>query len=322
MWRDGVYTINMKKIILALLLLLSFSIANAQIDVHVYPGKNSYVTLAKSAVWGSSGLGGANNYFLFQPLNSDNSECVFIFNNNPTNAHPFVLTFWQTPDPSVTAFLNNANGRWTLVQSQAISSSSGNQFTVNASSSIGVYVKNNGAALFAVSITGSGSLGGSPDTADVIAVQTTQSGCAGSSPSNLQLQGNVNGAFGNASGVWPLVQCDNTTSQTVAQTTTVTLVGGQVGRNIYVCQFSVTSLAETTPAAPDQLATGSSGTCASLTGIWSFALPAVANAAPFPYQVGSNTGFFYHTVTAGQPLCFLHPTSGGSAFVSISYTIF
>lgn len=160
---------KLNKFFLATLLLPVF--AQAQVDINVFPGHQPYVQLGKNLVWGSVGVGGANNYFIFSPLNPDQRYCGFIINNNPTSAHSYTLSAWQTGDPNQSTFLNNISGRWIQDTVQ------GNSGLVNALSTVSFYVHANAAARIAISLTASTTQAGNPDTLDFFAVQTTSESC-------------------------------------------------------------------------------------------------------------------------------------------------
>src|ERR1700675_2249172 len=52
-----------------------------------------YSDLARSAIWGSTGRGNTDNSYIFVPQNTNSLTCVYVANNNPTNAHALTLTF-------------------------------------------------------------------------------------------------------------------------------------------------------------------------------------------------------------------------------------
>lgn len=160
-----------KKFFLATLVFLLPVFAQAQIDINIFPGHQPYVQLGKNLVWGNTGVGGANNYFIFSPLNPDQRYCGFIVNNNPTTAHSYTLSAWQTGDPNQSTFINNVSGRWIQDTVQ------GNTGTVAAGATTTFYVHANAGARFAISLTGATTQAGVPDTLDFFVVQTTGESC-------------------------------------------------------------------------------------------------------------------------------------------------
>ncbi len=166
--------------------LLRFSPAMAAQDIKVNTGsKSPYVVIGNNLAWGSSGQGGVNNYFLFTPISPDQRYCLFLKNNNPSNQHTLTLTSWQTGNPAETAFNNNASGNWVQDTVQ------GSPSPVPAGSTVVVYVHANAAAYIAVSITGTSSAGGSPDTANIWLVQTQAESCGPTGSGAQYVQGAV-----------------------------------------------------------------------------------------------------------------------------------
>lgn len=116
-------------------------------------------------VWGQSGPGGFNNNFFFTPINVNESVCVYVYNNNPTNAHTYIASITVTANPSNTT---PSDGTW---QTVAFSNILVSPISPGIPSGVGGQVS--GVAQVNVGFSGSSVLGGAPDTATVSIVQTT-----------------------------------------------------------------------------------------------------------------------------------------------------
>jgi hypothetical protein len=146
-------------------------------DIQIVGGTNPYITIGRGLAWGGGGPGNIGNNFIFQPVSPDEGFCLFITNNNPTNAHSVTVTVSQTGDPALTTFIGNT-AKWNTV-----ATTTSFPISVPASSISGVNYKTSASAGIRIGFTGNTTQAGSPDTADVFAVQTTQSSC-GALPSN------------------------------------------------------------------------------------------------------------------------------------------
>jgi hypothetical protein len=138
-------------------------------DLVLNPG-SSYVDAGRSIPWGSS----FNRAYVLVPNSPNASVCLYVVNNNPTNAHPFTVTVFQTGDSQVPNYSGNT-GRFNPALSINLPT------TVAAASMASGFIQSTAAAKLALVFSGSGALGGSPDTADVFIVQTTAGTCGSSS---------------------------------------------------------------------------------------------------------------------------------------------
>jgi len=121
--------------------------------------------LLPAPTWGISGPTGFNNNFFFTPLSQNESVCVFVKNNNTTNAHTFTASISINSDP---ANSSPSDGTW---QTGALSSGLSAATSPGQPAGIGVSVS--GAAQVSVNLSASSTVGGSPETANVVIVQTT-----------------------------------------------------------------------------------------------------------------------------------------------------
>lgn len=167
---------------LALLPCLALS-SLAQVDIRLN-SRSPYVDVGRGLVWGTSGRGGIQNNFLFTPINPDQGICVFVANNNPTNSHAITLQVFQTGDSQQSSY-TGTTGRFVQdTLSNSITS-------VAAASMVSTYVHTNAAATAVISISGTSSAAGTPDTADVFLVQTSHTSCGPDSPVTQRVSGPV-----------------------------------------------------------------------------------------------------------------------------------
>jgi len=154
--------------------------AQATTDVLTTNG-GLFFDLARNVSWGVSSKGGINNNFIFSPYNGQLGTCVWMVNNNPVSAHTFNLFAFSTGDPSVTSFTGQSS-QW-LPASIFNISAPGGVFGGNLSSAIQpsaietFFIPTRGVARFTVSITGTTSSVGSPDTATLFVTFTSTSSC-------------------------------------------------------------------------------------------------------------------------------------------------
>ena len=150
-------------------LLLSPILASAT-DINVFPTGPIY-KITPALVWGTSTNPGFNNNYFFTPININESVCVFVYNNNPTNSHQFSASISITGDPSS---IGPSTGTWQLATFS-------NSFTAAISPGLpsGLGASVTGAAQVSVNFSASSTAGGSPDTANVIVVQTSGNCFAG-----------------------------------------------------------------------------------------------------------------------------------------------
>lgn len=117
--------------------------------------------------WGTSVQPGFNNNYFFTPLNLNESVCVYVKNNNTTNAHPFTMSITVTSDPSNTT---PSDGTWTVA---AANITPGLIAAAFPGLPAGMGAQVSGASQVNIQLTASTALGGAPDTANVSIVQTS-----------------------------------------------------------------------------------------------------------------------------------------------------
>lgn len=162
-----------------LLFVLCWSTSSAQSpDLILNPG-SSYVDVGRGIPWGPS----FNRAYVIVPNSPNASLCIYVVNNNPSNAHTFTTQTFQAADSQVADFSNN-QGRYNTVPLQNMPAS------VAASSMGSGFIQSTAAAKVAIKFSASSTVAGNPDTADVFLVQTT-SGTCGTASSALPVQGPV-----------------------------------------------------------------------------------------------------------------------------------
>jgi hypothetical protein len=159
------------------LALLSFFAAVAQAsDVQVNPTGQSFPI--NGLIWGQSVGMGFNNNFFFSPLFPSGSVCVYVYNNNPTNAHTFTVQVAYTGDPTSTG---PSTGTWNNYSTSVflnVSAAPSGPAVVGAAIS--------GASQISINFSGSAVQAGSPDTANVRIVQTSGQSCTVTGSSNAR----------------------------------------------------------------------------------------------------------------------------------------
>ena len=147
-------------------------------DLALNPG-SSYVddNRLRGIDWGTQ----FNRTYVLVPNSPNASICAYVVNNNPTSAHSFTLTVFQSADSRVADFTNN-QGRYNSVPLIGMPAS------VAAGVMVSGFTQSTAAAKVALKFTGAISQAGSPDTADVFFVQTTTGTC-GSSSLAITIQG-------------------------------------------------------------------------------------------------------------------------------------
>jgi hypothetical protein len=161
----------------AAFLAIAAAIAPAQTpDQALNPG-SSYVDAGRGIPWGSS----FNRTYVLTPNSPNASVCIYVVNNNPTNAHAFTITTFQAGDSQVADFSNN-QGRYNAVPLIGMPAS------VPALNMVSGFLQSTSAAKVAVKFSATSALGGSPDTADIFLVQTT-SGTCGTTSTGTIVQG-------------------------------------------------------------------------------------------------------------------------------------
>ncbi len=150
-------------VVLALALCLCAATSVKASDIQIFP--TGAVFTIGNLTWGTSGANGFNNNFYFSPLSLTGSICVYIKNNNTTNAHGFSATIAYTGNPSSQS---PSDGTWNNYAAPAPLTS---PVSPSPSSTMGATIS--GAALISINFSGSATLGGSPETASVFLVQTS-----------------------------------------------------------------------------------------------------------------------------------------------------
>jgi hypothetical protein len=145
-------------------------------DLVLNPG-SSYVDIGRGIDWGTQ----FNRTYVIVPNSPNASVCIYVVNNNPTNAHTFSVSTFQAADSQVANFSSNT-GRFNSVPIVGMGAS------VPAGSMVSGFTQSTAAAKVAIKFTGAASQAGSPDSADVFLVQTTSGSC-GSASSALIVQG-------------------------------------------------------------------------------------------------------------------------------------
>lgn len=153
---------------IALALLSVASLANAT-DIPITPTGPVWKFTAPGGpgalTWGVTGPGGFNNNFFFTPINNNENVCVYVYNNNPTNAHTFLSSVVVNGNPS--------NGTPSDATWQPALSF--NAYLVQPSPSIPVTlsVSASGVSQISLNFSSSTTQAGNPDTATVVIAQTT-----------------------------------------------------------------------------------------------------------------------------------------------------
>lgn len=175
-WGSG----SLPLLILALFLCVPHMV-EAQTDNFIAAGSVSpYVTIGRGLIWGGNGLGTVGQNFIFHPIDANEGFCLFIFNNNPTNAHSVSVTVAQTGDPTIQSY-QGQTARWTSVPTQTTF-----PVSVGASTLVGINYKTTASAGIVISFTGNATQAGSPDSADIFTVQTNQSACGSLATNSVQ----------------------------------------------------------------------------------------------------------------------------------------
>lgn len=298
----------------------AFSTTGTSIDIPVAT-IGPYSDLTRNANWGVAGQGGIENSWIIQPLTPQTLTCIYIANNNPTNAHSFTLTFRSTGDPRVTSYLTQPptgtlaaqQGKWNLV------------FSASGSvSSLGVATYSFGSQTSAraqIQITGTATAGGSPDTADIYIVQSTTS-CGPATTNTVPIAVTVTSVTA------PNVCGLSAVSIVATGTTATTVAAPGAGLFIHVCGYSVTSDTSQTTDPTDEVssinfAVGTAGTCGALgTTKWSVAVhQGGSGSTSTTPMLSGGTAQVFQTTTANQPLCIQNVGAVVAARVSITYGI-
>lgn len=170
----------MKKFFLTALLMSVLCGVSYATDIPITP-TGPVFKLLPAPTWGISGPTGFNNNFFFTPLSQNESVCVFVKNNNTTNLHTFTASISINSDP---ANVTPSDGTWQVGAFSTLFAA------VSPGQPAGIGVSVSGAAQVSVNFSASGTVAGSPETANVVIVQTTGNcfsgtGFIGSAPSTV-----------------------------------------------------------------------------------------------------------------------------------------
>lgn len=170
--------------------------ALCQVDVPIQE-HTPYLLLARNVSWGVKGTGGIENNYIFAPYQPDQGVCIDVLNSNPTSAHTLQIGAAQATDPAVVNFssIGGSNGHlnvsgWSQLNvfftGGVTTNASGNAAPGNINSvnipatTFGqFYVRSSGAARIVISIFGTSTAAGSPDTAQITISQLIQGGNCG-----------------------------------------------------------------------------------------------------------------------------------------------
>jgi len=139
-------------------------------DIPIFP-IGPVFKLPFNPTWGISGPNGFNNNFFFTPIAQNGSICVYVKDNNTTNAHSFSASILVSADPSNTT---PSDGTWTINAATGLISGAAPSGSLS-----GIGSSISGAAQIAIGFSGSTTLGGSPETATITIIQTQGSCSAG-----------------------------------------------------------------------------------------------------------------------------------------------
>lgn len=241
----------MKKVLA--ILAISFPLFG-QVDI-LNNSRNALMDLGRSLKWGSAGRGAIHNAYVFTPVSPSESFCVVVANNNPTSAHTFNLVVASTTDQQVTSYLTvPGSTRW-------VTASTVTGATVAASSSYYNFFRINGASRVAISITGSSTQTGAPDTADLLIGQSTfiDTGGTACPPSNSPPA--VAPSYFNGTSYDAPFECPNQAKINLSAGTDVRIATGSAAHTIKICHVDYAS--DTTATMTIRQGTGS--TCGTST---------------------------------------------------------
>jgi hypothetical protein len=151
------------KILAALFAILSVPSLSHGTDIPINPTGTTFL-LQPTLAWGQAGAQGFNNNYFFVPIVANENVCVYVFNNNPTNAHTFSGVIKVNGNPNNTT---PSDATW-----QGLGTVTS---TVSASPSAPAIFGNlvSGTALVSINFSGSTTQAGSPDTATIVIIQSS-----------------------------------------------------------------------------------------------------------------------------------------------------
>jgi len=208
--------------------------AFAQVDI-TNNSRNALIDLGRGLSWGSGGRGNTDNAYIFTHVSTSESFCLVIANNNPTNAHTFNVTVASTSDQQVQSYLT-APGSTRWVTATAVTGAS-----AAASASYYNFFRVNGASRVVVSITGTSTQAGTPDTADILIGQSTILDTGGTScgPSNSPQQ--VSGTVYNGTTYDVPFSCPNQAAFNLSAGTDVRIITGSASHTVRICHLDYAS---------------------------------------------------------------------------------
>lgn len=163
-----------RAIVLSLLsaILLPPAILHAQQDMFI-TADSPYVTIGKALGFGTSGVGGINNNWIFSPLDPNEGICIY-FSSNASVPENFSLVIYQSGDPSVAGF-QGLQSKWSSVATPA------NFSPIFPGVTKTFFARTTAAAKIAIVVRGTGS--GPGQTVDAFLTQSSSpSGCTGGAP--------------------------------------------------------------------------------------------------------------------------------------------
>lgn len=149
--------------LIAVLALISAPCILRGADIPINPSGPTYKIPGIQA-WGVSGPAGLVNSFFFTPFYQTENVCVYVYNNNPTNAHTFTANISVTGDPNASGGSTNAS--WQIAYfSSTLTAGAAIANPAQFSSAV------SGVAQVSIGFN-AGTLAGNPDTATVVVIQT------------------------------------------------------------------------------------------------------------------------------------------------------
>ena len=156
---------TMRLAVLLATLLFCFAVPQSHAsDISINP-VGPVFPISPLLTWGVAGPGGFNNNFYFSPLNASESVCVYVYNKNTTSSHTFATKILVSANPGNTT---PSDGTWNQA---AVWTNMNAPVSPGVAANISASVS--GAALVAVSFSGSSTQSGSPETAQVVITQTS-----------------------------------------------------------------------------------------------------------------------------------------------------
>lgn len=297
----------MKK--LFVFLLLAASLCAAQNTIRISnPGP--FHILAKAASFAGSGLGSLQNQWVYSAMPNATGACIYVQNNDLINAHTVVVNAYTTPNPA--NFNLWSNGGW---QTAPVIPSAPAPISIAANSTQGFYVPIIGAANVQIVFGGDGVVAGNGNL--FVIEQTGANGCNGPA-FTVTGSGDASSAFLPLHSA-PFIQCDLSSSVTVAAGASGVIVAGVTNRRIYICGFvAYVETAVTTSVGQLIQTSTAQAACAGPTTIFKFGLPIAAGSV---IAYGEGSGLIMKPVDNGKAVCLNNGDTGGSVTISVSYMV-